>query len=250
VEYLPEWIECHKKQGVQHFYLYNNRSPDDYKKILSPYIKNKTVEVFDWNFNHENDGGKWISIQCGAYMDCINKISGRVKWCAFLDTDEFLFNPQGKNLNKLLKKYELYGGIGVNWVMYGTSGVDKIPKGENMVDHLIMRAKLGYAANKHIKCIVRPEYVSQCLNPHFFFMYPPKHIVTENFERNVDCMSKQHSVNIFRINHYWTRDEHFMHNKKIPRRRSWGYDDAIIEANKELNSVRDEILSDLSHSRR
>ena len=32
--YLKEWIEFHKLQGVEHFFLYNNNSTDDYEQVL------------------------------------------------------------------------------------------------------------------------------------------------------------------------------------------------------------------------
>src|SRR5690349_17300979 len=93
-KYLPEWIEFHQEQGVEHFFLYYNRSSDDYKGYLAPYIKRGLVELKDWDesfrFNHN-----WTQEQCGAYMDCINNHRKDCHWIAFLDTDEFLFSPKG-----------------------------------------------------------------------------------------------------------------------------------------------------------
>jgi hypothetical protein len=36
--FLPEWIEYHRLHGVDHFYLFNNLSEDDYKAALKPYV--------------------------------------------------------------------------------------------------------------------------------------------------------------------------------------------------------------------
>ena len=44
--YLKEWIEFHKLVGVQKFYLYDNESNDDSRKILEPYIKEGLVIHF------------------------------------------------------------------------------------------------------------------------------------------------------------------------------------------------------------
>ena len=46
--YLKEWLEFHLMAGVQHFYLYNNNSTDNYLQILLPYIKSGTVELMNW----------------------------------------------------------------------------------------------------------------------------------------------------------------------------------------------------------
>jgi hypothetical protein len=35
---LQEWIEHHIFHGVEHFYLLNDGSTDEYMKILQPYI--------------------------------------------------------------------------------------------------------------------------------------------------------------------------------------------------------------------
>lgn len=37
--YLKEWIEFNRIVGVEHFYLYNNNSEDNYEEIIAPYIK-------------------------------------------------------------------------------------------------------------------------------------------------------------------------------------------------------------------
>src|SRR4051812_43400023 len=46
--FLREWIEYHRIVGVEHFYLYNNLSTDNYLEILQPYIAEGIVELFDW----------------------------------------------------------------------------------------------------------------------------------------------------------------------------------------------------------
>ena len=36
--YLREWLDYHLLAGVEHFYLYNNDSTDDYAEMLKPYV--------------------------------------------------------------------------------------------------------------------------------------------------------------------------------------------------------------------
>ena len=36
--YLKEWIEYHHLAGVEHFWLYNNNSTDQWQDVLQPYI--------------------------------------------------------------------------------------------------------------------------------------------------------------------------------------------------------------------
>lgn len=42
-KYLKEWIDYHLIVGVDHFYLYNNYSDDNYEKVLKPYIQRQLV---------------------------------------------------------------------------------------------------------------------------------------------------------------------------------------------------------------
>src|SRR5271165_4385432 len=64
--YLKEWIEFHKLVGVQHFYLYNNLSTDDYITVLAPYIDTKEVDLVDWPYP-KTSPEHWYEIQCAAY---------------------------------------------------------------------------------------------------------------------------------------------------------------------------------------
>lgn len=34
--FLKEWLDYHLTIGVDHFYLYNNNSDDDFKRVLRP----------------------------------------------------------------------------------------------------------------------------------------------------------------------------------------------------------------------
>lgn len=240
-KYLPEWIEFHLDQGVEHFYLYNNRSEDNYREVLAPYIESNIVDLYEWDYvyNYEHE---WTPIQCGAYLDCIKRISKTVKWCAFLDTDEFLFNPDFKDLRSVLNDYKHYNNIWAHWMFYGTSGVEKIPDGENITDHLVYRAKEGSSIGKSI---VRPKYVANCVNPHFFYMKDGSIGVNENkVIRNAPYIWDQpYSGNVLRINHYWLRDRDFMFNVKIPRRLKWSDNiDAILQSEELMNQVYDPIL--------
>lgn len=228
VKWLPEWIEFHKKQGVQHFYLYDNLSSDNPKEVLSKYIKRGLVTLIDWPY--ESTGQDFFTIQCNAYMDCANAHKKDVMWMAFLDTDEFLFCPEKTNLVKFLNVYINYGAVSAYWMMYGTSNVN-IPKNGKMLDHLLYRAKNDYFAHKIMKTIAQPRYIVNIPSPH------------EVTLKNRVCV--QMELNNLRINHYWSRDVDFFHNVKLPRREKWYHDTEMqIKMESEMNEVYDPILGE------
>lgn len=215
--YLKEWIEFHRLVGVQHFLLYNHLSVDNFREVLQPYIDNKIVEVIDLTDEIESRS-HWGSIQTGSYNDGLAKLSGVSKWVAFIDSDEFLYPVKKDNLNTVLKNYEKFGGVCAHWAMFGTSHIPKIPEKVLQIEALVYRAKLDCPTNGHVKSIVRPERVSHFPNPHYAIYKLGYGQVNENKVAFEGPINKEISSNILRINHYWTRDEDYFFNVKVPSR--------------------------------
>lgn len=240
-KYLPEWIEFHQKQGVEHFYLYNNLSSDEPRTYLDHYIQKDLVTLIDWPY--ESLGGQdWIEIQCEAYMHCANNYKKKTRWLAFLDTDEFLFCVDGTTLPKFLKPFRKYRAVGVNWVMYGTSNVT-IPENGKLTDCLVYRSEISYPDNIHVKTIAQPKYIERIDCPHYVILKNGEFEVTENEEAFCGPFSPTISVNKIRINHYWSRDLDFFYNVKLPRREKWyGDREGHILMESQLNAVYDPVL--------
>lgn len=114
--FLKEWIEYHHMIGVEHFFMYNNNSTDNYKDILSPYMENGIVTLIDW---------PQIPGQISAYKDWYDKYRKDCEWCSFLDLDEFLCPKYDYDLKAWLAKYKRYPVIRIDWLMFGTSALEK-----------------------------------------------------------------------------------------------------------------------------
>lgn len=229
--YLKEWIEFHKLVGVQHFYLYNNVSKDDYLSVLKPYIESGEVDVTDWP----------VYQQPAIYTHGINRARGEAKWLAVIDIDEFLFAVHEDSLPKFLKNYEEFGGIGVNWLVFGTSFIEKIPAGYPTIEKLRYRATTNEGVNKHVKSIFQPEHVTLCPSAHFMQYKPNYFQVTPSKKKFAGPWSPEVEVDLIRINHYWTRDEYYFENVKLLRKKQKGNEDAWRRINKtKLNSIKDE----------
>lgn len=207
--FFKEWLEFHKLVGVQHFYLYNNNSTDNYKEILAPYIQKGEIDVYDWP---ETDHG--LKAQLSAFNDCLTRTRNKVKWVAFLDLDEFLFPVSDFDLKDVLKEFEECAQVSVNWFMFGTSNIAKIPDNALMIECL---TKCDPKGNKHVKSIVRPERVKSIVNPHYALCLPG--FVQVNPEKKLihGFFSPEISSGVLRINHYWTRDRYHLETIKIAR---------------------------------
>lgn len=217
--YLKEWIEFHKLQGVQHFYLYNNNSTDHYLAVLEPYLAREEVTLVPWSYNYQNDdNARWIAIQTGAYLDCIQRFGEETKWLAVIDSDEFLYCPTAEKLNGFLERYEEFGAVCVNWVRFGTSHVKEIPHGCLMIELLTHCSEPDSADNLFIKSIVQPRYVEEGISGHSFRYKQGKLAVDAGRQRVSRNMSKRILLDQIRINHYWTRTENYFKLFKIPSR--------------------------------
>src|SRR3954451_9880315 len=118
--YLAEWVSFHRLQGVERFYLYDNRSSDDWRSELEPEIDAGVVEVVHFPF---------VPAQGRAYEDCLRRHRDDARWIAFIDVDEFLFSPTGRGLPEVLRDYDLHPGVVVSRRTYGTNGFEHPPDG-------------------------------------------------------------------------------------------------------------------------
>ena len=111
--FLKEWIEFHEMIGVEHFYLYNNNSEDNYKEVLQPYMDKGLVSLIDWPYDQA---------QIKAYQNFYETYRHETQWVSFLDIDEFFCPRYERTLTNWLAKYDKYPVLVIYWRMFGTSG--------------------------------------------------------------------------------------------------------------------------------
>ena len=119
---MKEWLDHYKFHGVDHVYLVNDFSTDDYQSILQSYIDDGFVTLYQ-NDNPERYTGRQIDMN-NKFFKPIFKES---QWLANIDLDEFLYSPREVNLKNIFKKYESYAGVVANWVWFNSNGHEKQP---------------------------------------------------------------------------------------------------------------------------
>lgn len=211
--WLKEWISYHQKAlGVDHFYLYNNESSDNYLEVLQPFIDDGIVELIDWDSSDPHHlaygafmDNPWSAAMLGAYNDCLKKRAlGQAKWVAMIDIDEFIVPVKGaKSLYAILNQAEKNkkGSISLHWRVFGTSNVAQLNEDELMTEKLTKRSADDHPWNQLVKSIHRPEAVEFCL----------AHVAEKLKPGYGTRLMKPHQV---RIHHYWTRTEDFCHEKR------------------------------------
>lgn len=191
--YLPEWIEFHRLQGVEHFYIYDNESDDDTRDILNLYAKDGDVTVTDWP---QHPG------QLKAHWDAVFTAKGKARWIALIDADEFLYSPTGALLPNILRDYESFCAVTAHWVIYGSSGLMEYDK------RLVIErfTHCDSKVNPHCKSIVNPMYCTGTGgNAHTVKVKGS--VVDENkisMPRDYAIMENG-TADILKINHYHTK---------------------------------------------
>ncbi len=205
-KYLKEWIEYHRLVGVDHFYLYNNGSMDNFTEILTPYFKEGLITLIQWpdlvREQSEENAYKWaLSTQVTAYENAVKIWAIKEsKWLVFLDVEEFLVPAENSNLKQILEMYEDSPAVILTSDYFDASEVNVVTKRRLMIETLELTKPPEQNVQKAVtKTIFKPE---ECIR----FSWPPFKYAFRD-EREAVKMSRK----TMRINHYTNR-------KKVPWR--------------------------------
>lgn len=209
--YLREWFEHHLRQGVEHYYFYENDSTDDARSLLADH-----ADKITW---HRTKGQKQQRV---AYQHMIREYGEKTEWCAFIDIDEFLYSGKDKRFVETLKRdYDLpnVAGLAVHWLIFGSNGhLEYSP--EPVTQRFTKRSK---HVNHHTKSIMRMNKTySVGSNVHTFRAQGV--IVDENFASMPTeyAIMSPATADILRLNHYVTKSKGECEEKRLRGRADTG----------------------------
>jgi hypothetical protein len=218
---LKEWILHYKHHGVDHIYLVNDFSDDNYLSIIQPFIDEGFVTLF-----HNDITQSYV----GRQIDINNKfflpVCKETKWIAQVDLDEFIYSPKCVDLKKILKDYEDYGKIVSNWVWFSSNDFLKQPNG--IVKNFTKRAEYGdrvWMTHRSHAAVNGQE------EPEWFGLMAPKCIANTTFSVksfNIhDIVTSGPSINLsfvgrpddpeILINHYQVQSREYWEKVKMNR---------------------------------
>ena len=202
--YLREWLEFNHLVGVDHFYMYNNNSEDDFRTVLKPYIDSGLVTLVEWPYQQK---------QMECYMDCIEKYSVETKWIGFIDIDEFIVPKSTDSIYEFLKPFEKKrGSVGVYWRLYGSSGrMDRDLNGLVTEDFTVCWPKycdIGKCFYNTAFGFNRDSVHNGLLHHTFWASWKGKDIPPVNIFDKI-CVANRHKATSadfpIQINHYFTK---------------------------------------------
>lgn len=169
--YIEEWISYHQKLGVDEFLVYENgwRAPDSLRERFG-------IHLFPF------DGDV---MQVKAYNDCLTRTSVpfELDWLAFIDVDEFVAKRDTRSLKDILKGYDMFPAVALNWRLFGDSGLHADGKNYSVLERF---TKCDRSLNRHVKAFLNLDLLRRggfmpnvaMVNPHC------ANVVTANLEGN------------------------------------------------------------------
>jgi len=162
--YVQEWIDYHLLAGVDHFFIYDNDSTPDFKKILQPYID---AGIVTYTFYP----GKCRQME--SYNDAIQRYRFFCRYMAFIDADEFIFPKSTPEITEIvdetLKADSNIAGAYVYRINYGSNGEIKADYSRGLLERFTRRDK---NVRKSVKSVVNPRAVSHFWTSHFPEYFP------------------------------------------------------------------------------
>ena len=174
---LHEWLQHYINEGVDHFFLINNGSTDNFKPIIKKYKKYISIVHDDKKYSQIELYNKYF----------LNK-SKKYEWLIICDLDEFIYSRHPyKTIKTYLKSisHAKVNIVKIPWKMFGSSGYIKQP--QNVIHHFIKRNKLNLNKIAYIECksIVRTKDLKKIML-HDHHMIHKKAITSDNLPIKYD----------------------------------------------------------------
>lgn len=194
---IKEWVCHYIHHGVEHFYLINDNSTDNYLEIIQPYIDQNIITLF-----HDQQE-YYLGRQRFVYNKHILPNLKNTKWLLMIDMDEFVWSPISNNLNDILNTCNHLGQIQFWDNIFGSNNYIEQPK--LLVDSFTMRKK---EPHKYLKYFINSNYEFSSLNIHHATFTNNEH------EKNNFMLLNQ---NYFINNHYCCQSKNFWNTVKCTR---------------------------------
>jgi len=191
---MREWLDHYLREGVEHFYLINNGSTDNFQDIIKDY---DCITIF-----HDSSSG----IQVPGYNKYIYpKAKEESEYIGIFDLDEFAYASGGDTLSSILKSEALckYDRIWCPWLRYGSNG--HIEQPESIIRGFTKRRALR--DNILGKSIAKTSALLK-LEMHVHKMVSGSHCVISGGTKDLETESKhfiteeQQEQCMIRVNHY------------------------------------------------
>jgi len=198
---IKEWIRHYLHHGVEHFYLINDNSSDNFMEYIQEYIDQKIITLFNVNEPY------YLGRQRNLYNRHILPFIKETKWLLMVDMDEYVWSKMDVKLPNVLKICENLGQIQIKQHIFGSNGHISQPK--FLVKSFTKRIRDNSTDGK-LKYLVNTSYDFSSLNIHHA-NFSDENLMTD--------ASKFMLINpeYFIMNHYCCQSVEFWNDIKCTR---------------------------------
>ena len=207
-EIFKEWVEHYLSQGVDHFYLIDNGSTDNYKEVLEPFMDHITLI-------HDDEKGGQLNIYNRHILPKLEE----TEWVIGIDLDEFVYTKDGTIASTLRNlKDPSIGQIMIPWKQFGSSGYIMQPS--SVVESFLYRIKLPWTAP--FKMICRSRALKQIgvhssyIKDEFITVGPFLNRIEGN-PGDMELTEELLEKSLFRLNHYAIQSLDWFRRVKMTR---------------------------------
>ena len=208
--YLKEWLDYHLLAGVDHFYLYDNDSPDNQAEVAAPYVETGLVDYF-------YVPGK--AAQMFTHLDAVKRFKFFTRYIAIIDGDEFIYPKSSEGgriidvVDEILSHDPNAAGLAVNLYAFGSNGQETADYSRGVLERFTRRSS---SVDKHVSTISNPRMINVCVNPHFAVYFEGLYSINENGGIVVGPCNEPATDEKIVMNHYSmkSREEY---EKKVQR---------------------------------
>lgn len=154
--FLKEWLDYHLAIGIDHFYLYDNNSTDNYKEIIQSYLDKGIITLYDWSYEQA---------QAKCYQHCLEKHREESNWIGYIDADEFVCPRIETDIKNWIKKFDKFPSVMIYWLQFGSSGIIKHDYSKNVIEQYT--SCMDHFWN-YGKCFVNTRFQQVNWNTQFF----------------------------------------------------------------------------------
>ena len=220
---IAEWVAHHLLLGFDKIVVFDHLSKVPISSINSDFDNRLSIIRVD------GAGAIKLNLMKNALEIALKE---NHSWMLYLDADEFLNLNGFGNIKEYLVLFKEADSIGINWLMFGTSGHKSQPKG--LITENFIRSELRL--NSHVKSFVRPYVAVKASNPHYYVVVNPLRCFSGNGTRMKMGPFNNQPVPFINarayIAHYYTQSE-----EEHIRRKSRMLDDGSVNKSEVLPEV-------------
>ncbi|KAK9813974.1 hypothetical protein WJX73_007576 [Symbiochloris irregularis] len=184
------------------FYIFDNNSTTPMLPMVYDLAMEGLVEYVSLPDPPED-----VKPQLYIYDTCLQTYGSHHTWMAFIDADEFIVlrSQDLHDLPALLRQYEQYGALVVNWQLFGSSGFLRKPSGGTLQSYHKCFPR-DHPENLHVKTIANVAHtLGPGPDPHQFTFKEGFFAVDEQMQPVEGPRSEQVHIDQIALYHYATK---------------------------------------------